>query len=211
MLASDDTSNTWFAPVDFFFRQELACSYVAKSLTKKHLLSDLCTFLGEDPFASVSMGWNETGLFWTVECRTEKVEVSYPEITMGDSIELFIDTRNALQARTTHRYCHHFFFLPEAVEGHQKGEITRFRTEDSHTLCDSESLVCDIEKKQKRYTASIFIPASCLVGYTPEVGSRLGFCYRINRQGGAPQHFGISSKHVKLEYVPYLWSRVQLA
>ena len=156
------------------------------------------------------MGWNETGLFWVVKWQIELVEVAYPDIAQGDSIELFIDTRNVVQARTTHRYCHHFFFLPEAVEGHFKGEMTRFRTEDSHTLCDSELLECEIERKQKRLSASIFIPASCLVGYAPDASSRIGFCYRINRHQKPAQHFGISSNHVKLESVPYLWSTMQL-
>jgi hypothetical protein len=212
---SDSSSSSGFAPVDFFFRQEHACYNTSKELTKKtitkkHTLPDLCTFLGEEPFAAVSMGWNETGLFWHVVCDTEALQVSYPDIELGDSIELFIDTRNARQARTTHRYCHHFFFLPESVDGHNKGEITRFRTEDSHALCDSSALDCTIEKKQKQYEASIFIPASCLVGYNPEVSSRLGFCYRINRHQNTPQHFGISSKHVRLEHVPYLWSTLLL-
>ena len=203
-------SDKGFAPAQFFFRQELACHYKQDGLIKKHLLADLTSFLDEEAFASVKMGWDETGLFWDIVVQTEKVSVSYPDIEAGDSIELFIDTRNVVQAKTTHRFCHHFYFLPEAIEGHTKGEITRFRTDESHPLCDADLLECEIEKKQKQYKAAIFIPSRCLVGYVGERGARIGFCYRINRFQKHSQHFNLSSQHVRLEYVPYLWSTVHL-
>ena len=53
MLRSDDAdiggSIPGFAPVDFFFRQELTCFYNKKGLHAKHQLPELCTFLGEGP------------------------------------------------------------------------------------------------------------------------------------------------------------------
>lgn len=212
----NDQSLEGFASPDYFFTTEVDCSFCANDLSllesKKFLLPELAKLFNEDVFATVSMGWNHQGLLWRFEVTVGEagVSVSYPELQRADSIELFIDTRDMKTARSTHRFCHHFFFLPEAVEGVFCGEISRFRTEDSHPLCKSSDLELKIESKAHGYIANIVIPKECLVGFDPSECRRIGFGYRINRFKGSPQHFGVPSTFCSVERHPYLWSTILL-
>lgn len=202
-----------FAPVDFFFSEEVDCHQVteSKELGKKYLLPPLGDVFGEESFAQVFMGWHATGLFFQVQVQQENsLVVSYPDIRAGDSFEFFIDTRNIATAKTTHRFCHHFYFLPERFEGHMKGECTRFRTEDAHPLCADDSLDLHVSKHATGYTARIFIPKECLVGYDPQAGGRLGFTYRINRPGATSQHFAMAYEQSRIDTMPCLWAKLRL-
>ena len=173
-------------------------------------------YIGEEfrreSFATVFMAWSEHGLSWKIQVTLGKdLAVSYPKITSGDCIELFIDTRDVKQARTTHRYCHHFFFLPEHFEGISRGEITKFRTEDIHELCPPDDLELQIARHTSYYVADIFIPKSALYGYDPQEGAYLGFTYRIHRSDGLTQLLGFANDELAIERYPYLWSSIHLA
>jgi hypothetical protein len=199
-------------PVNFF-HLSLECSPVKPGgLTslKEHALPDLSDLCAEPYFAKVAMGWNKEGLEFFVEVGQPARRSHYPDVTRGDSVELFIDTRDVKTAGFNTRFCHHFFFLPEAVDDHSAGEITRFRTEDVHELCDPRELRVKTHLKSHNYTLQIGIPAHCLHGYDPEQFDRLGFSYRINRPDGPPQHFSVVSEDYQVEQQPSLWSSVKL-
>lgn len=150
------------------------------------------------------------GFFFEVNITVSSLAVSYPNVEAGNSIELFVDTRNVKTARSSHRFCHHFFFLPEPVDGIQKGEITRFRTEDRHPICKPEDLHLDIDKMKKGYKAVIHIPSDCLHGYNPDDSAAIGFCYRINRPGSIAPAWGFTDADAELFQYPYLWQTLKL-
>lgn len=204
------------APITFF-QIQLECHSIDAGFPKisaknrqKYLVPNLSEFCSEWPFAEVSMGYNREGLEFFVAVEQPVHRVSYPNVTQGDSVELFIDTRDVKTSGFNTRFCHHFFFLPEAVEGHQAGEITRFRGEETHELCDPNELLVKSSCKSSGYTLQAFIPSSCLHGYDPEQFKRLGFTYRINRSAGPSQHFSVVSDAFTLEQQPSLWSSVKL-
>ena len=206
---------TGFAPLDFFFSEEVGCYPVsdpaASALSKKHLMPALSELYGKEPFADVFMGWHPAGLAFQFTVEQEApLAVCYPDIRHGDSIELFIDTRANLLAKTTSRFYHHFFFLPEQFEGRSSGECTRFRTEDSHPLATQEQLDFTISATKKGYKAAIFIPKECLVGYDPERGSKLGLTYRVNRADGEYQPFAINYDQPRVDASPNLFVTVGL-
>ena len=210
---SDDEDIVGVAPVDFFFSKEIDCHQIIdqKQFLKKCLLPPLSEVFGQETFARVFMGWKIEGLVFEIQVtQRDALVVSYPDISQGDSIELFIDTRAIASAKTTHRFCHHFYFLPEHFEGRQCGECTRFRTEDAHPLCSEELLECTILKNSKGYAAQIMIPKDALVGYDPQKGSKIGFTYRINRSGAPSQHFAMSYEHARIDTMPGLWAQMRL-
>lgn len=179
-------------------------------MKKGHLLPDLSELLYEDPFAKVHMGWNEDGLTFDIGVEKPFEECFFPEYRKGDSIELFIDTRALKSASFLTRFCHHFVFLPKPIEEVVAKEVTNFRTDDSHELCDERKLKMTSEFKKRSYFLQIYLPSECLHGYDPTAFDRLGFTYRINRVGGDPQHFAISSDYLAVEKEPSLWSTMQL-
>ncbi len=176
----------------------------------KYALPDTSFLCHEWRFAEVAMGWSDEGLAFQVKGKVSTVQSAFPQIENGDSVELMIDTRDLKSAGFNTRFCHHFFFLPQTIEGHVAGEITHFRTEDTHPLCDASDLYTATKISAHEYIMKIFIPAKCLHGYDPRQSKRLGFTYRIDRFSGAPQHFSVMTVEYPIEQQPSLWSSVRL-
>lgn len=198
-----------------FFRISVDCRHIPLKggygvLDKKNLLPDTSSLCAEDHFADVYLGWNREGIASEAVIKGAFEEGSYPDVTRGDSVELMIDTRDVKTSGYNTRFCHHFFFLPESIEGRQAGELTRFRTEDVHELCDPKELKINSQRKLGRTTLKIFIPSHCLYGYDPDQFDRMGFTYRINRMKGSPQHFSAVTSNYQIEQQPSLWSSLRL-
>jgi hypothetical protein len=210
-----------FAPLTpiNFFQLSADCHYLPpttsfptliKQNAKKYLLPDTSHLCSEKAFAEVSLGWNEEGLEAFVKVNRPFKRACYPEVVRGDSVEFFIDTRDVKTTGFNTRFCHHFFFLAEGVDGKFCGEITRFRTEDSHPLCDSNELKVKSLMQSTDYTLNIFIPRHCLNGYDPNQFKRLGFTYRINQAEGFSQHFTVVTEDFPIEQQPSLWGSLKL-
>jgi hypothetical protein len=211
MFENDDSLS--LNPVHFF-ALSCDCRYLPKkeqvlSLTT-HALPSTDRLTHEELFSKVAMGWHEEGIAVHVQINQPALQSFYPELERGDSVELFLDTRDLKSAGFNTRFSHHFFFLPQAVEGVTKGEKTHFRTEDSHPLCDPQELHCQTQLKKNAYSMKIFIPTQCLHGYDPKQFDRLGFTYRINRRGGKPQHFAVVSEDYQIDQQPSLWGSIKL-
>jgi hypothetical protein len=200
------------APPEYFFSLDADCHKWQKGSFEKSKLYELpsfCKLWGEEEFAKVFMAWGEDALYFKVLVTQDEIKVSYPDVSKGDSVEIFIDTKNLKTAKLTHRFCHHFYFLPERIEGKECAEITRFRTEDVHTLAASDDLEMEVKSSKKGYSLEIVIPEKCLVGFQPEDSSAIGFTYRINRSNGSSQHFALSSTQA-IDQHPDLWASVHL-
>lgn len=197
-----------------FFALSCDCHYLSKkdqvpALTS-YALPSTHRLTHEELFAKVAMGWHEEGISVHIQVNQAATESFYPSIEDGDSVELFFDTRDLKSAGFNTRFCHHFFFLPQAVEGIHKGEKTHFRTEDRHPLCDPQALHCQTQLRKNDYSMKIFIPTQCLYGYDPRQFDRLGFTYRINRHEGEPQHFAVVSQDYQIDQQPSLWGSIKL-
>lgn len=178
---------------------------------KNYLLPDTSILTNENSFSKVAMGWSSEGLeifLWIDEPYSRTL---YPQLEKGDSFELCIDTRDVKTSGYNTQFCHHFFFLPELVEGVQAGEITKFRTEDAHELCDSRELKVQSTFSTHHYLLQCFIPTHCLTGYDPEQFNRLGMTYRVNRFNDSPQQFSVLASEYKFEEQPSLWASIHLA
>lgn len=204
-----------------FFQISADCMYLptakekkfpslTKALAQKYLLPNTAELCSEISFADISLGWNEEGLEAYIHVHQPFKRAFYPDVERGDSIELFIDTRDVKTSGYNTRFCHHFFFLAEGVEGHFAGEITKFRTEDVHLLCDSNELKVKSLVQSNSYALNIFIPSHCLYGYDPDQFSRLGFSYRINQSDGFSQHFTVVTEDFPIEQQPSLWGSLVL-
>ncbi len=201
-------------PVHFFAFQMDCHATKMGQLDKRHLLPDLESFHEESPFATVAMGWSEKGIYLLVSVEAPFDAPDFPKLSEADSIELFFDTRDVKTTGFTTRFCHHFFFLPLPVqtngEAIQAGEVSRFRTDDVHPLCDPSLLEVSSTKEKKRQQVHIFIPSECLHGYDPTLFDRIGFTYRINRSSGSKQYFSASGADFSVESQPSLWASFKL-
>jgi len=192
-----------------FFSVEADVKY-GKEVKKGHLLPEFAELLGEVHFADVSLAWNEEGILVEVQVRKPFEEVFYPEYEKGDALEFFFDTRDLKTAGVPTRFCHHFLVLPKEVQGIQTHEISKFRTEDSHPLCDPDDIYVETKFTSRSYQISAAFPSSILHGYDPSSFDRLGFTYRISRPKDEAQHFSVSSLFYKIEQQPSLWASLKL-
>ncbi len=167
-------------------------------------------YLDGEEFAEVAIGWGEEKIQLRIEIDLPFEKSDLNDYRKVDSVELFFDTRNLKQKTTLGRFCHHFVFFAEPVEGALAHEITRFRGDDVHTLCRSADLLVESIIKLKYTILNIVIPSECLHGYNPIDFPKIGFSYRINRKNGEPQSFSVSSKEVFVEKNPSLWSTLEL-
>ncbi|MBA2727336.1 MAG: hypothetical protein H0U49_04085 [Parachlamydiaceae bacterium] len=206
-------------PVNFF-QLQCDCHYLPLQAKKpfglqannysKYLLPDTSALTHEVHFAEVALGWNEEGMEIYVSINEPFTRSSYPTLDRGDSFEVCIDTRNIKTSGYNTRFCHHFFCLAEPSDNIHAGEITKFRTEDTHELCDGCDLKVSKTVKKSSYTLQFLIPAHCLFGYDPEQVGMLGFTYRINRAIGSSQHFSVSSDDYQFQQQPSLWASLKL-
>jgi hypothetical protein len=198
-------------PIDFFQITIDAHLYDSKEKWKEeHRLPDFSELLFDPLFATVSMGVAHKGLHFHVAFLQTFTDCQFPDFRKGDSVELFIDTRDLKSAGFLTKFCHHFVFLPQKIDGVKAHEVTAFWTDDRHELCDPNLLKVESIFKKKSYEMEIEIPATCLEGYDPKNFNRMGFTYRINRQGGDPQHFALSSDYLVVEKESNRWSTVNL-
>ncbi len=174
------------------------------------LLPSTASLTNEESFATVAIAWHPEGIALHIDVDKPIERVSYPDLKYTDSVELFIDTRNRKTAGFANRFCHHFFFLAEPYLEHFFGEITRFRTDDAHPLCQPEDLFCHIHKRKKSYGMDIFLPKECLIGYSPDDFSKIGFNYRIHRPDGKTQHFAARTDEYAVESHPSLWGSLNM-
>lgn len=208
-----DDGFSGLSPINFFQMSGECRCYTPDSFGKnktKHSIPNTSELCNDECFAAISLAWALDGLHINVVIDQPYLQVTYPDVTQGDSVEIFVDTRDVKSSGYNTRFCHHFFFLPEAMSGHQCGEITRFRTDESHPLCNPEQLKVKSTIKNKCYEMQIFISSECLYGYDPKQFDRIGFAYRINRPDGPSQHFSAISEEYRIEQQPSLWSSMRL-
>ena len=200
-----------FAPADFFqFKCELLQVTKGKKITSsKWQLPDSSALLDEPSHASVYAGWNLEGLFFHFDIEKPYQNSYFPEYHRGDCVELFIDTRDLKSSSIFTRFCHHFVFFAKAEGEVVSQEVTRFRGDDRHPLCDPADLEVTAELHRRSYELKIFIPPQCLNGYDPTSFDRLGLTYKINYDGGEMEDFIFSSKRYDLRH-PNLWATCQL-
>lgn len=198
------------SPVQFF-GLTADCQFLRGALKpeKGFLLPLTNDLLDEETFADVYTAWNFEKLcfYFAVHVPFQKVGDDFRK---GDSIELFIDTRDLKTKGVVTRFCHHFVFFPVEVKNFFGQEITRFRNEDTHRLCHPEDLQVTAHLDDDAYHVSVEIPAQCLHGYDPLSFPRIGFTYRINRFEGPSQHFAVSSEEYNIEQHPATWGTLKL-
>jgi hypothetical protein len=211
MSLFDDEDLPSFSPVQFF-GLTADCPFVRGGLApaKAHPLPPTSDLLGEENFADVYAAWNFEKLCFHIHVRRPFQKVVEGEFRKGDSVELFIDTRDLKTKGVVTRFCHHFVFFPAETQHFFGREITRFRNEDTHRLCHPEDLQVNVDLEEDSYSLAIEIPSHCLHGYDPLSFSRIGFTYRINRYGDLPQHFAVSSEEYSIEQHPATWGTLKL-
>jgi hypothetical protein len=193
----------------------LDCKYVKKEkmhtfLPADYYLPDTSPLFNEEHFADVALGWNEEGLSVSLYSHQKFQGVDFPKFEEGDSLNLFIDTRNVKTSAFNTRFCHYFVILPKELEGVWAFEHTHFRGVEKRALADPTLIKVEAKFSKTSYQVHVVLPQEVLHGYDVLSSNHLGFTYTITRPYDVPQNFSCSAKDFKIEETPSLWASLSL-
>lgn len=163
----------------------------------------------QEIFGEIIIGWNLQGIYLIVEVYQPFENSSTMEVSRGDGIEVFIDTRDQKSSNIT-RFCHHFIFLPVAIDNVLSKEVTEFSLENTRKLADSTDLINIATFTKKGYRMDICILEKALYKFNPIDIPTIGFTYLLHRKLGSPQYFSGSPKEFKIAKSPILWASGKL-
>ncbi len=199
------------SPVQFFgLTADCLFSKGALKPEKRFLLPSTAELLGEEPFAEVYASWHPERLSFHINVSVPFQKSGDGDFRKGDSVELFIDTRDLKSKGVISRFCSCYTFSAVPWQNFCGREVTRFRNDDMHCLCHPEDLQVTPKFYSDSYSLTIEIPAQALHGFDPIGFPRLGFTYIINRTDGPPQHFAVSSDEYAVEQHPATWGTLRL-
>jgi len=199
----------YFSLFPFFAVEVFVKKTNKKKLDSSYLLVDFEKYKRKKTFANIALGWSNNGIFLKIDVN-EKIKEISKNYRKGDSVELFFDTRDVKNKNYFSRFCHHFVFYPSPVDNIHAKEVTRFHSEDVHSLCREEDLFVDVIQKKYLYEMFVVIPKRCLYGFDPKRFNRLGFTYQINRYENSPQVFTASADEFKIDRNPSVWASLIL-
>jgi hypothetical protein len=209
-------------PARFLFRFAAPCkkfagawTAIGVALDESYRLPHLGELEGQRPWADLRAGWNDTGLYFTVEvagkhqapwCRENRLEDS-------DGLQLWIDTRDTHNIHRASRFCHRFIFLP-AGGGRQLTEpvadqllIDRAR-ENANPVRPGHLKVAAKCDKQG-YRLSVHLPTAAITGYQPTDHPKLGFTYFMFDREYGEQTFSVGLPF-PFTNDPSLWGTLEL-
>lgn len=180
-----------------------------KANNKDFLLDNFSKCLSQDELSDVYLSYDDENLYCVAHVLTSFKKSFYPDYHRGDCLEVFINTRPSNESYVVTKFCHHFIFFPQQVEGLWGKEITKFRNDDMHENCSSKDLEVEVEKKNDSYIISCSIPFRCLHGFEIQNFEDIGFSYRINIADQLPLDFVSSSFEYPIERLQLLWANVK--
>ena len=211
-------------PNRVFFTYSFACRYRKKAPTLDAQLDDWepifrvpdVGFLEDMPaVADIYMAWNEEGLYFGLQTRKRKpVKSDYGRHWLGDSFQIWIDTRDVKTARRAGRYCHQFNCLPTGGGNNGDQPIVKptqiDRAREPWNMPSPETLPIVSQISDHGYTMEVAIPASALTGFDPAEFPRLGFTYYLNNSEW-PSQWWSAGKDVRVYIDPSTWGTALLS
>ena len=165
-------------------------------------------------FADLWMAWNEDGLRLALDVKGNlSPEVLPRQPLAGDSLQVWLDTRDVRDAHRASRYCHHFCFAPGGGGRSRRKPLARqfrIRRARSHgRICDPALLGVASRISKSGYRMEVHIPADAMTGFDPEENTRLGFTY-VLKDHALGRQFWTADEPLPVAYDPSLWGTVEL-
>lgn len=207
-------------PKNLMFRYRIPCHQVEGKkkpidLDEKYSVKGFGDFEDQAEFADFRIGWNDNGIYLTVNVTGKKQTLWCREtaILESDGIQIWVDTRDTHNVHRASKFCHWFVLM--ATGGGDVREkpfistlkINRSR-EQSPSLNKGKSIVSSKISKTG-YTVSAFIPAESLNGWNPAEHPRIGFNYAVVDRELGWQTLAIGPE-LPISEDPSLWQTLNL-
>ena len=167
-------------------------------------------------FASVRLGWHESGLGVQLEVtgksRPVRCRESSPDVS--DGLTLWIDTRNTQTIHRASRFCHALALLPSGGgRGGDRPVAVRCpiaRALDEPPAPPRGALRIELQLLEDGYRLQAWIGSTALHGWDIETIDAVGFSYRVHDNELGDQVLAVGDDF-PYERDPSLWSVLLLA
>ncbi len=222
---------TQVLPGGFLFRYEFEAQRLQRSPGRKgpppnldhldplpHLasLSQTTDTPPADPFASLRLGWHETGLAVQMDVTGKTQPLSCTAATTAatsDGLTLWIDTRNTQTIHRASRFCHAFALLP--VGGGRGGKRPVIvncpiaRALDEPPTAPAGALRIESQVHKDGYRLQAWIAAAALNGWDLDTIDAIGFSYHVHDSELGDQVLALGPEF-PCDRDPSLWSVLRL-
>ena len=172
---------------------------------------------GQAAWADVRVAWNPGGLAVAVEATTRAGAPAFADRPDGmDGVQVWVDTRDTRTINRASRFCHRYSASLRGlglrgllgVDIQQK-PIAR-ATADA-PVCRRDLLEARAERLRGGWRIELFLPATAMHGFDPDVNRRLGFAYQVTDSDPErqDQFLGVGREFPVGEN-PSLWSTLEL-
>ncbi len=134
-------------------------------------------------FASVAVGWHESGIAVAVEVAGKKFPVAgtASDVRNSDSVVLWLDTRPSGQVHRATQFCHQFVCLPvDELNDDQPTVIAReiAQQRELKIASDTSRMLTRTATSDDGYRLEVWIPGDQLYGFreVPELRSMGFYC-----------------------------------
>jgi hypothetical protein len=177
-------------------------------------IPDLMGLEGREPYASLYMAWNDTGLYFALQIKGKtRYKVDPKNYWQGDCLELWIDTRDMKDTHRANRYCHHFYFLPggSGRDGREAigRQTTIERAREQAPPCPEDAIRLAAKRLKRSCQMEIALPANGLNGFHPREFGRLGFNYILHDVELGVQSWSVGREPPSV-HDPSTWGVVEL-
>jgi len=206
----------------FLYRFRFPCEYTAtdKELTNEtYRLPNLNQLEDSDernklPY-DFRIGWNETGLFFTLHVTGKKqslwCKTSQPE--ESDGIQICLDTRDIKDIHRASRFCHRLLFVPTGSGQEQQKPwavwLPIHRAREHPNPIDLAQIKMQSKISLGGYWLNAFLPGKVLTGFAPVEYPNLGFHFVVmDREFGNSYFF--AAPPLPHDQDPSLWGTLSM-
>jgi len=172
-----------------------------------------------DPFASLRLGWHETGLAVQMDVtgKTQPLSCTAPTTAATaatpDGLKLWIDTRNTQTIHRASRFCHAFALQPAGGgRGGKRPVIVNCpiaRALDEPPAAPPGALRIESQVHKDGYQLQAWIAAAALNGWDLDTIDAIGFSYHV-RDSELGDQFLALGPEFPCDRDPSLWSVLRL-
>lgn len=164
---------------------ELSWQKVGLNLEDKYILPQFNALEGKQPPVEVRMAWDESGLAmaFIVTGKKRPLDCRVPLTDSGDSVQLWLDTRDMRQVHRAARSCHQFAIFPTGG-GRKLNEavllpVPIHLAKENPKNMEASYYFTRSEINTKGYILECVFPAESLTDFRPDDYPTLGIAWEI--------------------------------
>jgi len=161
------------------------------------------------------IGWNETGLFFSliVSKKKQSLWCRSTQPDESDGIQICLDTRDIKDIHRASRFCHRLLFMPVGSGRDQLQPSAMWlpihRAKEHPNAIDLSQIKMKSEISPEGYRLNVFLPGKILTGFEPAEYSHLGFHFAVmDREYG--NHYFLVAPPLPHDQDPSLWGTLAM-